>query len=362
MLNTYSSAAAEVAMTGGEPGALEGAEALLQGDVVAQRLAAIVASSEDAIVSKDLNGVVMSWNEGAERLFGYSAREAIGRPITLIIPDDRKDEEAQILGRLRRGQRIDHFETVRQRKDGSLLHISLSVSPIYNSAGEIVGASKIARDITERQRAEEQQNLLLREMNHRIRNLFTLVSGLVTLSARSAGSPEELASAMRERLAALGRAQSLTLPLAPHRAEPDDPTTLHQLIKTIVQPHETLGGSGASERVSIRGPDVALSRKSTTSLALLLHEFATNAVKYGALSTTAGRVEIICSERADGRFELSWIERFGPRIERPPENEGFGTLLARMTVENQFRGEIQREWAPEGLSIRLSVPPEALET
>src|SRR5262245_54065543 len=121
----------------------------------AQRLAAIVESSDDAIVSKDLNGTIRSWNAGAEHIFGYSAEEVIGRSIRLIIPADRQSEEDEVLRQIRSGNRIDHFETIRQRKDGSLVPISLTVSPLRNSDGEIVGASKIARDISEKRRAEE---------------------------------------------------------------------------------------------------------------------------------------------------------------------------------------------------------------
>src|SRR6478752_7895752 len=124
-------------------------------EVVGQRLAAIVDSSEDAIVSKDLNGTIESWNGGAERLFGYQASEVIGKSILIIIPPDRHDEELGILECIRRGEHVKSYETVRMRKDGSLLDISLTVSPLKDAAGRIIGASKIARDITERKRAEE---------------------------------------------------------------------------------------------------------------------------------------------------------------------------------------------------------------
>jgi len=117
-------------------------------------LAAIVESSHDAIVSKRLNGVITSWNKGAERLFGYAAEEAVGQNIMLIIPPDRRDEERAIVERLMRGERVDHFETVRMRKDGSMLDVALTISPMKDAAGAIVGASKLARDITERKRAE----------------------------------------------------------------------------------------------------------------------------------------------------------------------------------------------------------------
>ena len=124
-------------------------------------LSAIVDSSDDAIVSKDLNGIIMSWNKGAERLFGYTAAEAVGQSIVMLIPPERLDEEPKILERLKRGERVEHFETIRVRKDGSRLNISLTISPVKDADGRIVGASKIARDITERVRQEE----ALREAN-----------------------------------------------------------------------------------------------------------------------------------------------------------------------------------------------------
>jgi PAS domain S-box-containing protein len=133
-------------------------------ELARERLAALVEWSDDAIVSKDLNGTIKSWNRAAERMFGYSAREAIGQSITLIIPLERRPEEQEVLSRIRAGQSVEHFETVRVRKDGSLLPVSITVSPIRDASGAIVGASKIARDIADRRRYErEQQELLERE-------------------------------------------------------------------------------------------------------------------------------------------------------------------------------------------------------
>ena len=125
-------------------------------DSIARRLAAIVESSDDAIVSKDLNGIVLSWNQAAERMFGYTADEMIGTSIRRIIPDDRQSEEDVVLGAIREGRRVEHFETVRLGRGGRLVPISLSVSPILNGDGVVVGASKIARDISDRKRAEQQ--------------------------------------------------------------------------------------------------------------------------------------------------------------------------------------------------------------
>jgi PAS domain S-box-containing protein len=120
----------------------------------ARQLVSIVESSDDAIISKDLDGVIQTWNAGAEQLFGYTSDEAIGQPVTMLFPPGREDEEPGILSRIRRGERIQHYETVRRRKDGSLLDISLTVSPVRDGSGKIVGASKIARDITDRKEAE----------------------------------------------------------------------------------------------------------------------------------------------------------------------------------------------------------------
>ena len=195
------------------------------------RLAAIVEFSADAIIGKDLNGVITSWNRGAERLFGYAAEQIIGKPVTTLIPVGRRDEEPAILARLRRGEEIDHYETVRQRKDGSLVDISLTVSPIKDAHGRIIGASKIARSISERRRAEEQQQMLIREMNYRVKNLFAVSSSVVSLSARSAKTPQELATVVADRLAALARAHALTLPRSSEDASQiQQSTTLHALI------------------------------------------------------------------------------------------------------------------------------------
>ena len=130
-------------------------DALGQSD--SQQLAAIVASSDDAIISKDLNGIIATWNRGAEKLFGYTADEAIGQSITILFPAELIDDEARILARIRLGERIEHYETVRQRKDGQRVQISLTVSPILDANGQVIGAAKIGRDITARKRAEDAQ-------------------------------------------------------------------------------------------------------------------------------------------------------------------------------------------------------------
>jgi PAS domain S-box-containing protein len=323
---------------------------------IKQRLASIVEFSDDAIISKNLDGIIESWNAGAERVFGYTADEAIGQPVLMLFPPDRQNEEPEILNRIRRGERIDHYETVRRRKDGSLIDISLTVSPIKDTDGRVTGASKIARDITERRRAQEQRELLFREMDHRIRNLFALAASVVTLSAPSAQTPKEMAAVARDRLDALARAHALTMP---RRSDPsnqiEQPTTLQALIRAILSPYQHYGASC----IAVSGSDVPVSASLASSFALVLHEFATNAAKYGALSTSGGQVSITCSD-ANDHVTLTWTESGGPRIDRPPAKEGFGSQLAETTITKRLGGELSREWNPSGLIMRVSVARQRL--
>ena len=129
---------------------------MTESDAIARRLAAIVETSDDAIVSKDLNGIVLSWNQAAERMFGYTAEEMVGKSIRLIIPAERQSEEDTVLAAIRAGRRVEHFETVRRARDGRLVPISLTVSPVLDANGTVIGASKIARDISDRKNAEQQ--------------------------------------------------------------------------------------------------------------------------------------------------------------------------------------------------------------
>ena len=327
---------------------------------VMRRLASVIESSDDAIVSKDLDGIIRTWNPGAERLFGYTAEEVIGKPITLLISMDRHGEETDILSRIRRGECIDHYETVRRRKDGSLIEISVTASPLKNAEGRIIGASKIARDITARRRAQEQQNLLIREMSHRVKNLFAVTSGLVTLSARSARTPADMAEAVRERLGALARAHGLTRPgLINGNGKPCQDTTLHALIQTIFAPYVDPERGKDHGFYVVTGPCLPIGGNAVTSIALVLHELTTNAGKYGALSSPGGYIHIDWSVKND-ELLLTWKENGGPSLDGPAEHEGFGSSLLRRLVTGQFGGQLSYDWKPKGLIIRLSMPVERL--
>ena len=175
--------------------------AVLESEQRYRQIAAIVESSDDAIISKNLNGIITSWNRGAERIFGYQANEVVGKPITILIPAERWDEEPNILDRIRRGEHMDHYETIRQRKDGSLIEISLTVSPIKDANGKIIGASKIGRDITQQKQAERELERLHKEavaasrakddflaaLSHELR---TPLNPVLLLASDSAENPE----------------------------------------------------------------------------------------------------------------------------------------------------------------------------
>ena len=314
----------------------------------AHRLAAIVESSADAIISKDLNGIITSWNAGAESIFGYAASEAIGKPITILIPPDHIDEEPRLLERIRRGERTDHFETIRRRKDGSLVPISLSLSPIRNALGQIIGASKIARDNSERKRADERREILLGEMRHRAGNLAALITALANQS-RPKNAPE--VDRYVDRF--LGRMRSVLaageLVLASSSRTPDIADIIRSALEPFAGMHET-------SRIASSGPSLEVSEQLGGGLALAVHELATNAVKYGALSTEEGSVTLswkITPLESDRFVEIEWLERDGPAVSEPTRT-GFGTRVIRSTLSGAKEGTVDLDFAPGGLRCRMS--------
>jgi PAS domain S-box-containing protein len=305
-------------------------------------LASIVESSDDAIVSKSLDGVITSWNRGAERIFGYTSEEAVGRPITIVIPQDRQDEERTILTRIRRGERIDHFETIRQRKHGSLIVVSLTVSPVRDAEGKIVGASKIARDITEQKRSQEQIAILAREAEHRSKNLLANVQATVKLS--QSDTTEGLKEVIEGRIRALANVHSLFVETRWIGAE---------LSTIAVQELAPYTREGETRRVVIEGPQVLLKPDMAQAIAVTLHELATNAAKYGALSTADGLIELKWSHEADGRLILRWIELSGPAV-RTPAKQGFGTRIIKGMI-SQFKGSTRFDWHAGGLVCEIDL-------
>jgi PAS domain S-box-containing protein len=425
-------------------------------------LASIVEFSDDAIVSKNLDGVITSWNKGAERLFGYVAEEVIGKPVTILTPSDRQNEECAILERIRRGDRIDHYETIRRRKDGNLIDVSLTVSPMRDAEGNIVGASKIARDITERKqelellrrqadlldqshdaiftwkigggimfwskgaerlygytaeeaigrvshellrtrssipmqevesqiaregswygelthttregctvavesrhvrveysgetyaletnrditerkRSEAQISTLAREAEHRAKNLLSNVRAMVQLS--QADTPAGLKEAIAGRIEALANVHSLFVNSRWTGAE------LASLVKQELSPYSRDG----EMRTQIDEPTVMLKPDLPQAIAVALHELATNAAKYGALSVANGQVCVEWSRTADGQLVLRWTEAGGPPV-KPPTRRGFGTSVMESMIRDGMKGRAQLDWRAEGLACEIAVP------
>ena len=307
-----------------------------------QHMAAIVESSSDAIISKDLNGIIMSWNAAAGRIFGYSAEETIGRPVTILIPPERHSEEEAILERLRRGERIDHFETVRIRKDGSPVDISLTISPIRNAQGRITGASKIARDISERKQSEAKIELLAREAEHRTRNVLATVQATVNLTRSD--TAESLREAIQGRVQALANVHKLFGESRWTGAE------LHKIVEEELAPYR----KAQDGRARTDGPNLMLQPDIAQAIAVVLHELATNAAKCGALSVPDGHVRVDWSRGSDERLVLRWTETDGPLVE-PPTRSGFGTRVVEGMVR-QLNGEIRFEWRAEGLVCEIALP------
>jgi PAS domain S-box-containing protein len=312
---------------------------------------AIIEDSDDAIITKNLDGIILSWNGGAEAIFGYSADEAIGKPITMLMPPERFDEEPNILARIRRGERITHYETVRRRKDGTDIHISLTVSPLRNRHKEIIGASKIARDITERHLAEDRQRRLLGEMQHRVKNVFALAQSLVSVCVRQAGTPEELAVIVGKRLRALADAHELTVPRSVGTQAPvQQVATLRALLSVLAAP--AIGEN--SERLRMTGEDIRLAAEALTPLALVFYELFSNAAKYGALKGTAGTLDVEW-ERRGNIIALTWTEHSNVPTTARRLGAGFGTRLIDATINGELAGSIERRWTEGGLVVRLTI-------
>jgi two-component sensor histidine kinase len=232
-----------------------------------------------------------------------------------------------------------------------LIDVSLSISPIRDRNGMVIGASKLARDITDRKQLQEKQVLLLHEMNHRVKNLFTLAGTIVALCSRQATTPQELSTAVQQRLATLAAAHQLTLlnsETAPTSVA--SVTTLSALILAIVAPYQ----DEKNTRVEVVGSDLPILSSSLTSIALLLHEFTSNSVKYGALSSCTGRVMIELSTSGE-EVKVIWAESGGPAIDREPAAYGFGSHLETL-ISRSLGVEIRRQWLPEGLKLELTGP------
>lgn len=322
--------------------------------------AALVESSDDAIIAKDTDGIVIGWNPAAEKLFGWTAGEMIGQSIRRLLPPDRQDEEDRILARIRAGERVGQFFTKRLHKDGSLLDVSETASPVRDAAGNIVGASKIARDaapVLEKERrlrelaCEEREQakqirLLLMEVNHRSKNMLTTIQAL---ARRSAPHDEGFIARFEDRVQSLAINQDILVARA-WREVPIDELVRLQLSFLADAPGE----------FRLAGPPLSLAPRAAEVIGMALHELATNSLKYGALSVAGGHVDIGWSHGRDGAgLAMWWREHGGPPVREPAYN-GFGTTLIRDVPRHNLGAEVTLVYHRGGVCWELCCDDAAL--
>lgn len=209
-------------------------------------------------------------------------------------------------------------------------------------------------DVTGRKQAEEGNELLAGEMSHRVKNLLSIATGLTNLTSRSAGSVEDMARELTQRLSALGRAHDLVRPLP---GEQGKAALLGDLISVLLAPYDDTAAFSGRIRVAV--PRMGVGYEAATTLAMVVHELATNAVKYGALSSTAGSLDVSCrTDEAD--LHIVWAETGGPELHKPPETQGFGSKLIERSVSSRFRGTLEYDWQRTGLVATLKVRKDRL--
>jgi len=319
-----------------------------KGQEAERQLASIIASSNDAILGIDLAMTVTSWNTSAEALYGYKIDEIVGKSVLILVPEDRIDEEPALLAQIRAGLRVEPYETKRRHRDGHLVDVLLSVSPIFDSAGQIVGASKIAHDISAKKEAERLQSVLIGELHHRVKNVFATVIAIARQTFDKDSGSRDAVGALEARLSAMAHAHDLLADGNWQRAE------LTAVVEQAVALYP-------SERFEIAGVPVLLPQRAVASLSLALHELGTNAAKYGALSVSAGKVSISWSYDDGTRaLCLRWQEENGPPVV-PPTRKGFGSLLVERLLAVEMNGRSTIIYDAAGVICEIEaqiIPPD----
>ena len=309
----------------------DGMDDAMDGALARARLAAIVDSSFDAIIGKDLDSVVTSWNRAAEEVFGYSAEEAIGRSILFLIPADRHVEEVDIIDRIRKGERVASYETKRLHKDGRLLDVSLTVSPIRDGTGRIVGASKIARDISRTKENERRIALLLREVHHRVKNNLQTVSSLIQLQPMPADTKQEL----RSRVMTIAAVHEYL-----HLHEGSGTVDLALYLRDLfVNANESFGGHVV---LDLDLASVHVSAETATTIGLIANELITNTNKYAFPEDETGTFRARLSSLGPERG-LLLLANDGISFDAEARASGIGIRLIRslaesLSAEYEFNG------------------------
>jgi len=311
----------------------------------------ILETALDAVIVMRSDGTVADCNERATETFGWTRQDAIGKDMAeLIIPPQYRDAHHKGLARfladgsgpiLRK-----RIEISAMRKSGEEFPVELSISPLLDDDAYLfVG---YVRDITERKRAEEHQKLLLEELNHRAKNILSTVSGIASRTAKTSVSVDEFSEKFSARLQSLGRAHTLLT------AASWQPTSLSDLAKDILSPHRRYEGV----QIELGGPPLRLRPKEALAISMILHELATNAIKYGALSNSQGRLAIGWDEIDDGSeptIHLRWHET-GLAGVSPPQRTGFGSKLIEASTRHELGGDVAVDYRPDGVRYDFRFP------
>jgi PAS domain S-box-containing protein len=309
------------------------------------RMAAVAIASHDALFGITLDGIIETWNAAAERIFGYSASEAIGKHISILADPSRHEEQQNLIGRALGGDTIGPYDARRMRKDGTFVDVSVSLAPVKAADGSVMSISVAVHDISDRVEWEARQKLMTRELAHRIKNSFAVLQGILRSTLRTSKDPQEFAEAFSGRLHSLSAAQDV-LTANDWRGAELAALIRHQLAAYVVN---------EDSRVEISGPRVNLPAEYAAPFGLIFNELATNALKYGALSVPEGNIVIMWRTERNPDFSekifLTWRERGGPTV-TGQGSRGFGTTL----IEKSLAGaKIENIFEPEGLTCKIEL-------
>jgi PAS domain S-box-containing protein len=310
-----------------------------------------------ALLDRDFR--YMRVNQFLAELNGMTSDQMLGQGIFDILPDIRIREpymrQVLITGVPVRDVEV---EAATPRDPHVKMAFKMHYYPLQDERGVVVGVGVVAEDVTAQRRAEKARELLSRELSHRIKNLFTVISGIIALSARGDNALSAFARTVRGRIQALAQAHDLVRPVEWDRDATREPPTFQSLLRMLLAPYAP--DSWRSERIVITGDDPKIGPGAATAIALALHEFATNAAKYGSLSSENGRLFVDCGLSED-KLEIVWRERGGPPIAVEPKLSGFGSLLAHRSLVDDLGGAVALGWEREGLTMTVTLPRDALD-
>ncbi|MFN4088277.1 MAG: sensor histidine kinase [Alphaproteobacteria bacterium] len=320
-------------------------------------LAAIVEHARDFVGIVDMDGRVEYLNPAGRRLMGIAPESDLrATPIRAFFTAESRDALERLV--LPAVQETGYWEgdlSFRPVSDEQPIPALFNLFPVRDGADRLLGYATVSRDLRERKRFEEARELIARELSHRIKNIFAVVSSLVMLSARGEPAARPFAQAVRARIEALAQAHEYVRPHSPASRPAEARQTVEGLLSRLLAAYQEAGG----ERIAIGGPDVPVGVTSATALALVVHELATNAIKYGALSVAGGTIALD-AELAGDRYTLTWRERGGPAVTGPPQRFGFGTMMAERVASAQLGAEICHDWAESGLVVTMTMAVDRL--